>query len=161
MRTIRSLPARNRGARHRGFGGAPVPCRGRTRAHRAGRTPAPAGNRRGMTILEVLVAVILLSVGLLALAGVAGGVGTMMRGGDAQTTTAMAVQTGLEQLAATGNCRSLVASGATRDSTVVIQGVTIHKRLQGLHNVIAVRDSVQLPGRARPLIYRSMIPCRN
>lgn len=158
MRTNRSHAARGRG-RSQGRG-VPVSGCGRTRAP-AGCTPPPAANRRGMTILEVLVAVILLSVGLLALAGVAGGVGTMMRGGDAQTTTAMAVQTGLEQLAATGNCRSLVASGATRDSTVVIQGVTIHKRIEGLHNVIAVRDSVQLPGRAKPLIYKSMIPCRN
>jgi prepilin-type N-terminal cleavage/methylation domain-containing protein len=118
-------------------------------------------DRRGMTLVELLVAVMLISVGLVALAGVAGGVSKLMRGGDAQTTTAMAVQTSLEQLSVTGRCRDLVAVGATRDSTVVIQGVTIHKRLEGLHNVIYVRDSVNMPGRTQPLVYRSMLPCRN
>jgi len=114
-----------------------------------------------MTLIELMVAVMLISVGLVTLAGVAGGVSTMMRGGDIQTTTAMAVQTSLEQLAVKGNCRQLVAVGGTKDSTVVINGVTIYKRLEGLDNVIYVRDSVVMQGRTRPLVYRSMLPCRN
>ena len=114
-----------------------------------------------MTLVELMVAVMLISVGLVALAGVAGGVSKLMRGGDAQTNTAMAVQTSLEQLSVTGKCRDLVAVGGTKDSTVVIQGVTIHRRLEGLNNVIYVRDSVNMPGRPKPLVYRSMLPCRN
>lgn len=128
------------------------------------RRTAPPARRRaraGVSLVEVLVAVMLIGVGLLTLAGVAGGVGGMMRGGDIQTTTAMAVQTSLDQLSVVGNCRNLVAVGATKDSTVVLHGVTIHKRLEGLHNIIYVRDSVNMPGRKKPLIYQSMIPCRN
>ena len=119
------------------------------------------GARKGMTLIELLVAVLLISVGLVSLAGVATGVSGLMRGGDAATNTAMAVQTSLEQLAVTGNCRNLVAVGGTKDSTIVIQGVTIHKRLEGLQNVIYVRDSVHMQGRTKPLVYRSMLPCRN
>src|SRR5690606_30696201 len=36
--------------------------------------------RKGMTLIELMVAVMLISVGLVTLAGVAGGVSTMMRG---------------------------------------------------------------------------------
>lgn len=135
----------------------------RSGARRGVRQPPPRRSRprAGMTLVEVLVAMFLIGVGLLTLTGVAGGVSKMMRGGDIQTSTAMAVQTSLEQMTVVGNCRNLVAVGATKDSSVTIQGVTIHKRIEGRDNVIYVRDSVNMPGRTTPLIYQSMMPCRN
>lgn len=132
----------------------------RTLARRTAARPL-ARARRGMSLIEVLVAVMVLTIALLGLAGMSGTVARQLGGGSRQTSAAMIVQSRIDSIASIAPCTALVAEGATRSGTTVTRGVTERWRLIDGNNVIRLIDTVTFSGRKRPLVYESLIPCRN
>ena len=118
--------------------------------------------RRGMSLVELLVAVMVLTIALLGLAGMSGTVSRQLGAGSRQTAAAMVVQSRLDSLASIAPCTAIIADGAAPISgTATTRGVTERWRISDGDNVIRIVDSVTFRGRSRPLVYESLIPCRN
>lgn len=134
----------------------------RRTAARGDRRRRPAtGDRRGVTLVELIVALLVLSIGLMSLASVSGTVARQLAGGNQQTVAAMVVQSRFDSLASVAPCRSIVANGASRGGTAVTRGVSERWQIRDLANVIQITDTISFRGRARPLTYTSLIPCRD
>jgi type IV pilus assembly protein PilV len=118
-----------------------------------------AGGRAGLTIIEVVIAIIVLSVGLLALAGLGASASRTIRGGRDQTLAAAVAQSRFDSLASVPGAQLAVAAptvGAAETRGVRERWVVTDDR-----NLKRVADTVRVPGRTRPLVYISVIPCRD
>jgi prepilin-type N-terminal cleavage/methylation domain-containing protein len=115
---------------------------------------------RGFTIIEVLVAIILLAVGLVSLAALGPATMKLAAGGALQTAATAAAEARFDSLASLP-CTTLAANGATtqgsgspgrriREHWVVTDGTNIKRLL----------DTLWLPNRTRPLVYQNVLPCR-
>jgi prepilin-type N-terminal cleavage/methylation domain-containing protein len=127
----------------------------RTRgARRSTRDTAAPHARRGMTLVEMIVAMTIIGVGLLALAGSATLVTRLMGGGARQTLAASLVQARLESLRAT-NCAN-VSSG-----TETIRGVVIRWTSQAITRGKSVTVTATYPMTRgnRTQTYRTILPC--
>jgi Tfp pilus assembly protein PilV len=112
-----------------------------------------------MTIVELMVAVFLLGVGLIGLAGSSFVVGKQLRGSHLQSTAALVAQSRLDSLASV-SCKLLAPSG-TQTGTAITMGVTENWSVADGKNIKTIVDTVRFAGRVRPLVYRSVIPCRD
>ncbi len=124
----------------------------KTRARRA-------RQRRGLTIIEMIVAIILLGVGMLGLAGFSLVAGNQLKGASLQETAALVVQSRLDSLASI-NCAAL-APTSTQTGTATTMGVTEKWVIADGNDIKTIVDSVQFKGRTRALVYQSIIPCRD
>jgi Tfp pilus assembly protein PilV len=122
------------------------------------RRRAPRGSRRGVSIVEVMASLLVLSVGILGLSSSAATVTRLMDRGDQQTTAAMMVQDRMERLRAT---RCPLASGSAS-----LNGMTERWSVSGPIAAggrgYQVVDSVlyKVRGVAKPpLVYRSIVEC--
>ena len=79
----------------------------------ARRTARPRRARRGFTLIEMIIAIIVMSIGIMGLAGTASFVATQMGGGNAQTIAAAMVSKVSDSLAAR-RCSSLVSGNQTK-----------------------------------------------
>lgn len=120
------------------------------------RAPAVRG---GMTLIEVVVAVTLLAIGLLSVAGLGITALKTTRGGTHQTVAAAVAQSRFDSLSSLP-CRTLAVSGPTT-GTATIRGVVERWRVVDGFNVKRLTDSLTVPGRTDPLVYQSVIPCRD
>ena len=118
-----------------------------------------SASRDGMTLIELMVAIILLGVGMLGLAGLSVGVAKQQRGGSLQETAALIVQSRLDSLASI-QCAALAPSGSqsgvattqkVRESWVITDG----------NDIKTIFDTVTFSGRTKALVYKSVIPCRD
>jgi type IV pilus assembly protein PilV len=136
----------------RGPGGA------RPRARRA-----PAQGRAGFSLVEVMMTIMLLAIGLLALAGLAGTALRTTRNGGAQALAAAAAQSRFDSLASVP-CASIVGTGSrgTRSGTASSRGITerwgARDTLGG--NMLSLVDTLTVPGRQGALVYVTMRACR-
>jgi len=96
--------------------------------------------RYGFTIIELLVAIVILTIGMLALAGTAGLVASHVGDGSQLTSAAHAARSIIDSLA-TRDCASLLSGSATRgpitiswivsrDSATTTVDVTVGSRLR-------------------------------
>jgi prepilin-type N-terminal cleavage/methylation domain-containing protein len=115
--------------------------------------------RRGLTIIELMAAVVILSIGVLGLAGTATVVTRMMGQGDQHTDAASAAQTRFERLRST---RCPVTGGAAMTPMIerwVVVGAVGPANLR-LYEVV---DTVTIKTRSRARIqkqaYRSIVRC--
>jgi prepilin-type N-terminal cleavage/methylation domain-containing protein len=123
-------------------------------------TPRPAtsrGTRRsrsGVTMIEMMVALVIIGVGLLALAGSATLVTRLMGGGTRQALAATLAQSRLEQLRAT-SCATLASGTDTTRSIVTKWTVTTITRGRD------VTLTVKYPMARGPRIqsFRTVVPC--
>ena len=131
-----------------------------TRATRSRPRPRrlPRG-RSGMTLIEVIVAVTLLAIGLLSVAGLGITALKTTRGGSQQTVAAAVAQSRFDSLSSLP-CRTLAVSTPTT-GTATTRGVVERWRVVDGFNVKRLTDSLTVPGRANPLVYLSVIPCRD
>ena len=118
------------------------------------RAPARRGARAGFTLPELIVAILILTVGILGLAGTSAVITRQMGSGSRTTVAATIVQARLDSLSAI-DC-TLPTSG-----TNTSRGVTEHWVVTDGNDVKFVTDTVRLLGLARPIIYQSIIPCRD
>ena len=130
-----------------------------SRRHAAER-PAPRG-RDGMTLVELMVALFVLGVALLGMAGFSMQVTRQLAGGGRQTVAATIVQSRLDSLSSIAPCRTIIANGATSTGTLTTRGVRESWVIADGNNVIYITDTVTFRGRTRPLVYQSILVCRN
>ena len=125
-----------------------------------GAPPAPRG-RAGMTLVELMVALFVLGVALLALAGFSAQVTRQLAGGGRQTLAATIVQSRLDSLSTIAPCGTIVPPNATITGTRTTRGIRESWVIRDGNNVIYVTDTVTFLGRTRPLVYQSILVCRN
>lgn len=111
--------------------------------------------RRGMTLIEVIVAIIVMSIGIMGLAGTAGYVAQQMGGGNAQTIAA-AVATKVSDSLSARRCASIVSGNQTR------RGVTVSWTVADSSRTKWVTSQVQYKPKRGPmktLNYMTVIQC--
>ena len=131
------------------------------RRRRAATTaPAPAGatNRDGFTIVEIIVAIMVLSVGVLGLAATAAVVQKQMGSGERQAAAAAIAQSRFDQLTSI-NCKSanLVGGNASWRNGHVTETWTV----TDLTNIKQITETITITGYANALVYTTYIPCRD
>lgn len=121
--------------------------------------PAGARGRRGITVIEVMIAIVLLSFGLLGLAGFSLTVTKQFKSSGLQETAALVVQSRLDSLTSI-DC-TLLATTSTQTGTATTMGVRESWVIADGNDIKNITDTVTFAGRTRPLVYRSVIPCRD
>lgn len=116
--------------------------------------------RHGFTIVELIVAILILSTGLVALAGTSTYVVRQMAGGSLQTVAATMVQSRFDSLTSV-KCANLATTAAGTKGTNISRGITERWAVVDGVNVKFLYDTVTFAGRTKPLVYRSLIHCRN
>ncbi len=117
-------------------------------------TRARLRRRRGFTIVEVIVSIMIMVVGVLGLASTAAVVQRLIGSGAQQTLAANIAQSRFERLRSM-NCNLLSAGTATRN------GLNERWRVDSVGpRVRLVTDSIIFAsGRRRPQVYRSLVQC--
>ena len=128
-----------------------------TRRYRK-RRPAPR-KREGMTIIEVIVAMMILTFGLLGMAGFSMTVTKQFKASTKQEAAALMVQSRIDSVASI-RCQALAPSGP-QTGTLVNLGVTEKWVIEDGNDIKVLTDTVTFSPRTRPLVYRSIIPCRD
>lgn len=134
----------------------------RRRRHVRGRT-APTGAarvRRGATLIELIVAMVLITVGLFGVLSTSGSVATQLGGGMRQTVAAGVAQARLDSLTSIG-CQSLTPGNATTSGTSENRAVEESWTVLDGRNTKTIRLTVRVPGRQVPILYETIIPCRD
>jgi prepilin-type N-terminal cleavage/methylation domain-containing protein len=129
----------------------PISMRARHAAARAGLT------RAGFTLVEMMVAVMILTVGLLGMVSTSGHVVRQVTGGRQQTVAANVVQSRLEWM------RTLPCASYTVEKNVITRGVRETWRPGAtVNNVLAIDYVAKYPvnGIEKKQELRVMIPCR-
>jgi type IV pilus assembly protein PilV len=127
-------------------------------ARRVPQGPRRPHARAGFTLVEVIAAILLLSIGLLAIAGLGIVAAKTTRRGSTQTLASAIAQSRFDSLASLP-CNTLAANGPTVGSSTV-RGVVESWRVVDGYNVKRLTDSLTVPGRSTALVYQSVIPCR-
>ncbi len=113
--------------------------------------------RRGITIVEILVAVLLMSVGLVGAMGSAGAVASSMGGGIRQTVAAGLAQARLDSLASL-SCAQLV-DGLSGYATT--RGVQEFWTVTDGRNIKTLSVTLTIPKKTQKPVYSTVIPCRD
>lgn len=130
-----------------------------TRRIRPRRRHVMARARNGVTIIEVLVAMMILTFGLLGMAGFSMTLTKQFKVSTRQETAALMVQSRIDSVASIA-CESLAPSG-TQSGTLVLLGVTEKWSIADGNDIKILTDTVTFAPRTVPLVYRSIIPCRD
>lgn len=118
-----------------------------------------AGVRKGVTIIEVLVAMMVLTFGLLGMAGFSLTLTRQFKASSKQETAALMVQSRIDSVASI-RCELLAPSGP-QSGTLTALGVTERWHIADGNDIKVLTDTVTFSPRTRPLAYRSIIPCRD
>lgn len=114
--------------------------------------------RRGMSIVEVLIAMLLLVVAVGGLLGSAASVARQMGGGVSQTVAASIAQARLDSLSSL-SCAQLGAGAASGSSRQ--RGVQESWTVTDGFNTKTIEVRIRVPRRVNELRYLSEIPCRD
>jgi prepilin-type N-terminal cleavage/methylation domain-containing protein len=124
---------------------------------RSGRT----GPRTGFTLVEIMVAIVVLSIGVLGLAATAGVVVRQMTGAVHQSVAATVAYSRMERIR-TGNCVAMKDSSSP-PAGVTTRNVTEHWKIKGTpgSHVLLVYDTItyMVRGKKKTQIYNSEYPC--
>jgi Tfp pilus assembly protein PilV len=112
-----------------------------------------------MTIIEVLVAIMILTFGLLGMAGFSLTLSKQFKASTKQETAALMVQSRIDSVASI-RCQALAPLG-TQSGTYTNLGVTEKWTIADGNDIKTLTDSVIFSPRTRYLVYRSIIPCRD
>ncbi len=116
--------------------------------------------RRGATLVELMVAMLLLSVGLFSVLGTSGSVVKQLGGGRNQTVAAGIAQARLDSLTSIG-CQSLTPGNATTSGTSTRRDITESWTVVDGRNIKTIKITMTVPGRMVPILYETIIPCRD
>lgn len=112
-----------------------------------------------MTIIEVIVAMMILTFGLLGMAGFSITLSKQFKASVKQETAALMVQSRIDSVASI-RCQAL-APGSPQTGTLTVLGVTESWTISDGNDIKILDDTVTFYPRTRPLVYRSIIPCRD
>lgn len=132
----------------------------RARSRRARRGAAPRGTmpRRGFTVTEVVVAVMILSVGVLGLAGTSAAVARQMGGSADMTRAASRAASRMERLSGLTVCPPVAGVTGTETSNGVVERWSM-RGAGGLSITAYVRDSVRILPKPRWYVFESDVRC--
>ena len=125
---------------------------------RSNGSPAPTRTpRRGFTVIELVVTIVILTVGLLAMAANSTLIGRQMRGARVMTDAANTAQMRFEALRSVP-CTTLASTGS---GTATVGEVTEVWTSTNGTRVVTVTDTVKYTTRygVQAHAYRTMIPC--
>ena len=116
------------------------------------------GKREGFTIVEIMVAVVILSIGILGLAATAAVVTRQMTGAVHQNVAANVAYSRMEHIR-TGNCVAMLDSSNATGATT--RNVTEKWAVQKLDNAIGVDLTItyKVRGVQKSQFYHSEFPC--
>jgi Tfp pilus assembly protein PilV len=114
--------------------------------------------REGVTLVEILIAIVMLTVAVGGLLGSSAAVARSMGGGGTQTLAAGIAQARLDSLTSL-SCAQL-ASGAASGSTIQ-RGVRETWTVTDGRNTKLIDVRLTIPRRTTPLRYQMVIPCRD
>ena len=128
----------------------------------AGADASAARDRAGFTVIEVIVAILVLTIGVLALAGTAAVVTKQMATGNRQTVASTIAQARFDSLASV-DCTQLAAAGATNTGVVEYRKGQVSETwtVTDGNDVKNIEDKVYVYGLRDTLVYTSLIPCRD
>jgi len=112
-----------------------------------------------MSLIELMVAIVLLGVGMLGMAGVSLTVGKQFGNAARQSDAAMVVQSRIDSLSSVA-CQTLAPSGPVSGSTLT-RGIKEKWTIADGNDIKTIVDTVTFKGRVKPLVYMSIIPCRD
>ena len=122
------------------------------------------GGRAGFTLAEIIVAIVILTIGLLAMASTSGAVARQMTGARRQTIAATIAQSRFDSLTSV-RCALLAPTvGTTRTVTSgssARSGVTESWTVTDDNDIKKITVSITFPGRPTPMVYQSILPCRD
>ena len=121
---------------------------------------APAA-RRGFTIVELVVAIMILAIGILGLAGSSAVITRQLGRGNLQTIASTVAQSRFDSLTSVGCATLAPVSGISQTGTANTRGVTERWVVSDGNDVKLVDDTIRFLGRTQPLVYRTVIPCRD
>jgi Tfp pilus assembly protein PilV len=128
-------------------------------AARATRRCAAAKKRRdGITLFEILIAIIMLTVAVGGLLGSSASVARQMGGGGSQTLAASLAQARLDSLTSL-SCAQLAAGAASGSTTQ--RGVQESWTVTDGRNIKTIDVRISVPRRTNQLRYQMVIPCRD
>src|SRR4051794_32627122 len=111
--------------------------------------------RRGVTLIEMIIAIIVMSIGIMGLAGTATYVATQMGGGGAQTVAAAMASRVSDSLAAR-RCAALVDGSQTRRGVTMSWVVSDSSRTKWVTSQVQYRPK---RGATKTLNYVTVIQC--
>jgi prepilin-type N-terminal cleavage/methylation domain-containing protein len=115
---------------------------------------AQPADRGGFTIVELLVAIVILAIGVLGLAGTTAVVARQMTGGHAQTMGSYIAASRFENLSGR-TCAGLAGSG-----TATVRGVKETWSIVASENAtMTATVTVVIPDRVQPELYKTVISC--
>ena len=130
--------------------------------HRTGsrslRAPTVSRMRRGVTLVEMLVAIVMITFAALGHMGVSGNIAESSGDGMRHTIAAGIAQARLDSLTSLA-CASLAAGAATGVSSN--RGVTEKWSVADGRNIKTITVVVTIPRRSVPLTYETIVPCRD
>lgn len=112
-----------------------------------------------MTLVELIVAIMLLGVAFLGLAALSLKVNAQQRDSGTQQLAALVVQSRFDSLASI-HCQALAPSGSVSGTTVT-RGITEKWMITDGNDIKVISDTVTFAPRKNPLVYISVIPCRD
>jgi prepilin-type N-terminal cleavage/methylation domain-containing protein len=122
---------------------------------------ARAAAREGFTIVEIMVAIVILSIGILGLAATAGVVVRQMTGAVHQSVAANVAYSRMERIR-TGNCVAMKDSSSPA-AGVTTRNVTERWKIVGTpgSHVLVVYDTITyiVRGRKKTQVYNTEYPC--
>lgn len=119
----------------------------------------PARVRRGITLVEVLISIIMIAIGIVGLLGSSASVATQMGGGVRQTVAASIAQNRIDSLTSIA-CAQLTAA-AVASGTSTKRGIRETWSVTDGKNVKIIVVQITIPKRVNPLNYSTVIPCRD
>ena len=122
--------------------------------------PARLRARRGFTLVELIVTILILTIGLLGLAGTAAVVAKQMGSGSKSGRGAVIAQARLDSLASI-SCTALGTGGGSGTYSSPNGSITERWSYADGNDVKNVVDTVRIAGHPYPFIYKSVIPCRD
>lgn len=120
------------------------------------RQPPVTRPRAGISLVELIVAILVLTIGLLGLAALSIKVNAQQRHAGKQQLAAMVVQSRFDSLSSI-HCQALV----NQTGTTVTRGITERWRIADGNDIKVITDTVIFAPRLRPIAYLSVIPCRD
>jgi prepilin-type N-terminal cleavage/methylation domain-containing protein len=115
-------------------------------------------HRRGVTLVEMLVAIVMITFAALGLMGVSGNIAETAGDGMRHTVAAGVAQARLDSLTSLA-CTSLAAGAATGSATN--RGVVEKWSVVDGRNIKTITVIISIPRRSTPLTYETIVPCRD
>jgi type IV pilus assembly protein PilV len=112
-------------------------------------------SRRGFTLIEMIIAIIVMSIGIMGLAGTASYVATQMGGGKAQTVAA-ALATKVSDSLSARRCSAIVSGSQTRRGVSVDWTVADSSRTKWVTELVQYKPK---SGPTKSFTYLTVIQC--